>query len=262
MSTEKLQVLQVTDTHLFGSAQAALMGVNTLHTFDSVLNVIRNNFNHADSMVITGDLSQDGSPESYHFLKDRLATLNMPNYWLCGNHDQPELMHSINPDAMQKVVSLGSWQIILLNSHVANEVHGYLSPTELNLLNQALTNNPDKHSLIALHHHPTAINSQWMDDIKLHNTNDLGDILEQHNNIKGIIHGHIHQDIEYSFCGIPVMATPSTCVQFAPKSDRFRVDAIQPGFRVLDLYIDGTFDNQVIRVRDIPSDIDLHSSGY
>jgi Icc protein len=42
-----------------------------------------------------------------------------------------------------------------------------------------------------------------------------------------------------------LMSTPSTCVQFLPKSDDFVLDTLPPGFRTLQLHADGRIDSQV-----------------
>ncbi|WP_067514418.1 3',5'-cyclic-AMP phosphodiesterase [Endozoicomonas ascidiicola] len=262
MSTKKIQVLQITDTHLFASSHSALMGVDTAATFEAVLKMVKSDFYQAQCVLVTGDLTQDDSADSYHYLKDALSDLPMPNYWLCGNHDREDLMNAISPAAMKKKVELGNWQILLLNSQVPNQVYGHLEESELAFLSKELAQNPDKPTLIALHHHPAPINSQWMDNIMLKNPDEFAAVLNNHKNIKGIIHGHIHQAIDYTFCGIPVMATPSTCVQFAPESNHFQADTQQPGFRVIDLMPDGTIETQVIRICDQPMEIDLRSKGY
>ncbi|MFK0569707.1 3',5'-cyclic-AMP phosphodiesterase [Endozoicomonas sp.] len=262
MSTARIRVLQITDPHLFADASATLMGINTSATLDAVLAKVHSDFQAIECLLVTGDLTQDDSEASYRHLTEKLSTLKAPGYWLCGNHDQPGLMTAVNPSAMKKQVLLGKWQILLLNTRVDGEVFGYLSDSELALLDSYLAQEPDKHCLLALHHHPAPINSQWMDSSMLKNPDDLALTLSQHSNVRGIIHGHVHQARDYEFCGLPVMATPSTCVQFAPESDEFLADTRQPGFRVLDLMPDGQIESQVIRISDESMKINLESKGY
>ncbi len=262
MNTSRIRVLQITDPHLFADPTATLMGINTSETLDEVLAKIMNDYQEIACLLVTGDLTQDDSETSYRHLEAKLSKLDAPQYWLCGNHDQPDLMEAINPSAMQKRVTLESWQILMLNTQVEGEVFGYLSQTELDLLDTYLKQAPEKHTLLAIHHHPAPINSQWMDNIMLKNPEDLAQVISQHTNVKGMIHGHVHQAKKYDFCNIPVMATPSTCVQFAPGSDDFQADTKQPGFRVLDLLPDGQIETRVVRVGEEPMKVDLKSSGY
>ena len=257
-----MRILQITDPHLFANPDATLMGVNTSATLDQVLGILKSDYLDANCLLVTGDLTQDHSAASYRHLKEKLAPLNMPYFWLCGNHDQPALMNEINPTAMEKQVMLGQWQILLLNTQQDGEVFGHLSQIELEFLDRCLSENQHQHSLLAMHHHPAPVNSRWMDQIMLKNTDELTRILARHHNIRGIIHGHVHQARDYQLASLPVMATPSTCVQFAPHSEQFRVDTLQPGFRVLDLLPDGKIATHIVRVSDEPLEIDLSSKGY
>ncbi len=252
----------MTDPHLFADPGSTLMGINTSATLDEVLAKIQKDYRELDCLLVTGDLTQDDSAASYQHLKEKLSTIHAPSYWLPGNHDQPHLMKAINPSAMQKQVILDNWQIVLLNTQVEGKTHGYLMETELELLNTCLHQESDKHTLLALHHHLVPINSRWMDQSVLQNPNDLARVITGHDNIRGIIHGHVHQARNYQFYDIPVMATPSTCVQFASESDDFQADTRQPGFRVLDLLPDGQIITSVARVADEPMKVDSRSNGY
>lgn len=253
MGTSRFRVLQITDPHLFADPISTLMGINTSKALDNVLTKIVNDYQEIACLLVTGDLTQDGSKESYLNVEAKLSKLNTPNYWLCGNHDQPDLMEAISPSAMQKRITLGNWQILMLNTQVAGDASGYLSEMELKLLDTYLKQSPEKHTLLAIHHHPTPINCRWMDDIMLKNPEGFAQVISQNTNVKGIIHGHVHQARKYDFCNIPVMATPSTCVQFAPNSDDFQADTRQPGFRVLDLLPNGQIETRVVRVCNKPT---------
>lgn len=59
-----------------------------------------------------------------------------------------------------------------------------------------------------------------------------------------------------------LMATPSTCIQFAPGSNEFSIDGQAPGYRWIDLYPDGTLDTHVRRAEDYVFTVDLDSQGY
>jgi len=58
------------------------------------------------------------------------------------------------------------------------------------------------------------------------------------------------------------MASPSTCVQFLPKSTAFAVDHAAPGYRWLSLFEDGRIETGVERLDEIPGAVDLASAGY
>ena len=243
-----IKVLQITDTHLFADPSARHKDVDTAATLGRVLAIIERDHQNAACLLVTGDLSQDETQASYHRLDALLSALGMPCYWLAGNHDQPELMAAANPAALQTQLMLGSWQILLLNSRVDGESYGYLDDAQLQMLTAGLQQNPDKHTLLALHHHVAPVNSPWMDSTSVKNADQLAQVLAPHSNVRGIIHGHVHQARDYTFADLPVMATPATSVQFAPDCDEFQVDSLMPGFRVLKLHDDGKVESEVVRV--------------
>ena len=256
------RIIQITDPHLFANADGKLKGVPTRKSLNAVLERIKAQYNDFECLLVTGDLTQDGSEASYQYLKEALTVFERPCFWLCGNHDEPEIMTQLFPEAMEKRVEMNNWQILLLNSQVYGSIHGHLAETELAFLEKNLAQYPQLNTLIALHHHPETIQSRWMDEIALDNPSELKRIINKYQQVKVIIHGHTHQHREYSLTKIPLLATPSTCIQFTPHSEAFQVDTLQPGFRVLDLRADGQFQSQVIRLTDFPLTIDEASNGY
>ena len=262
MNTRKNRILQITDTHLFADPQGHLMGVKTLSSLDAVLERIQDEYSDFNGFLVTGDLSQDKTRQSYQLLKDRLDVFGKPQFWLQGNHDNTETMQGINSEAMIQRVAMGRWQILLLNSQVPGQPHGHLKESELKRLEEYLWSHSNSHSLIALHHHPESINSLWMDKIGLDNAGALQEVLMSHSNVKGIVHGHVHQAREYSLDDVPVLATPSTCLQFLPESTEFSVEPAMPGFRVLDLLETGEIESLVVRLDDFALGLDLSLNGY
>ncbi|TPD49001.1 MAG: phosphodiesterase, partial [Thalassolituus maritimus] len=72
-SAETLRIVQVTDTHLFGDIGGKLLGVPTYDSMHAVLSQLDAFPFQADAMLVTGDLSQDGSEQSYRLLDDAMA---------------------------------------------------------------------------------------------------------------------------------------------------------------------------------------------
>ena len=78
--------------------------------------------------------------------------------------------------------------------------------------------------------------------------------------------GHVHQQVDKLHIGphgeIPLMATPSTCIQFKPLSSYFALDQLQPGYRLLELAGDGSIRTNVYRVPGNRFSPDNEASGY
>ncbi|MEB3359126.1 MAG: 3',5'-cyclic-AMP phosphodiesterase [Synechococcales bacterium] len=245
-------IAQITDTHLFADPRQTSKGIPTNESFATVLAHLRQMPRLPDVLLLTGDLSQDETPESYRLLWEAIAPLQIPTYWIPGNHDDPRWMGEIldrPPFSLEKRVKIGNWTLLLLDSQVLGAVHGFLSDASLEWLDQQLQVTDTRPALIALHHPPLSVGSAWMDGISLENQAAFQEILHRHPGVRAVICGHIHQELDEVRQGIRYLATPSTCVQFVPKSQEFAIDGDRfPGFRLLTLHDAGDLTTEVIRV--------------
>ncbi|HBH7052520.1 TPA: 3',5'-cyclic-AMP phosphodiesterase [Morganella morganii] len=263
-----VRILQITDTHLFAGETDTLLGINTLHSYHAVLDAIVKQQLPADLIVATGDLVQDQSTRAYQRFTDGIARLPAPCVWLPGNHDyQPSMAQELAAAGISssKQVLLGDqWQILLLDSQVQGVPHGELSDDQLIWLDNCLAQQPDRHTVVMLHHHPLASGCTWLDQHSLRNSHMLAEVLTRYQNIEGILCGHIHQDMDVMWNGIRMLATPSTCVQFKPHCTNFTLDTAAPGWRYLELTTGDSpsLTTQLFRLDTDEFSPDLGSDGY
>lgn len=259
-----IQFIQITDTHLIEAEDGHLLGLETLNSLECVLNSVKADDMPFDFFVMSGDLSQDGSLLSYQRLQTALLPFNVPSFWFAGNHDCMENMQTVcqGTEHLNNIIRTKHWQLVLLDSQVEGSVFGNLSDEQFNLLETALDERPDLHTLISLHHHPIPMESGWMDRIGVKNGDRLMEIARKNSNVKCILWGHVHQESDRTVDGIRMLSTPSTCVQFKPYSEQFGVEKAAPGYRYIELHPDGTFDTEVSRVEGVEFEIDLSVKGY
>nr|WP_259651485.1 3',5'-cyclic-AMP phosphodiesterase [Pseudomonas sp. NCCP-436] len=257
-------LVQLSDSHLFGETDGRLLGMNTGDSLRRVVEQVRQEQPRIDLILATGDLSQDGSLASYQRFRQLTASLDAPIRWLAGNHDEPPPMEMAcaDSDLLDPIFDLGAWRVILLNSSVPGSVPGRLAESQLTLLERALSEAPQRYHLICLHHHPVPIGSKWMDPIGLRNPEALFAILDRHPRARALLWGHIHQEFDQQRGHLRLLASPSTCVQFAPGSEDFQVGNEAPGYRWLRLNPDGTLDTGVSRVTGIDFEVDYSVRGY
>lgn len=265
-SGASIRILQITDTHLFTGKHETLLGVNTWASFNAVLNAVAAENCHYDLIVATGDLAQDHSVEAYQHFAEGIARLAAPCVWLPGNHDyQPAMFTTLAASGIagQKQVLIGDrWQAVLLDSQVFGVPHGELSDYQLEWLECAMAAEPQRHTLILLHHPPLPSGCSWLDQHSLRNPHMLDTVLQRYPLAKTLLCGHIHQELDLNWHQRRVLATPSTCVQFKPHCTNFTVDAEAPGWRWLDLYDDGRMETKVQRLSTRIFNPDLDSEGY
>ena len=263
---ETVQLVQLTDTHLCRLRGGTLLGMDTDHSLQAVINLVQKERPVIDLLLGTGDLSDGGVGSAYERLQDYFDQLTPVNYWLPGNHDDRAAMEAVAaiPARLCKEIRLPRWQILLLDSQIVGHVGGRLGEAELMLLERSLAaaQKEGRHTLVCLHHQPVAIGSAWLDQQRVADADAFFKVLDRYTGIKAVLWGHVHQEIDRIRNGVRLLASPSTCVQFAPGSERFKVDDQPPGYRWLELHSDGRFDTGVSRVWDTHFTVDLDSGGY
>ncbi len=232
------------------------MRVNTLQSFHSVLNLIK--LEHQDISLIlgTGDISHDGSADSYNTFIKLINKLGAPFCWLPGNHDRAEVMYDQSDANLLPSKSIGSdsWRILLLDSHVQGQVYGLVAKTELSFLRDELSNCVEPYVLVVLHHHVLPVNSAWMDRLAVRNAAEFQLHIGQSSRVRGVLCGHVHQEVDQIENGIRFLGSPSSCFQFQPASMEFALDDKPPGYRWLKLNDDGSIDTGISRVNERPLD--------
>ena len=259
-----LAFLQITDTHLFSDREKDLLGIKTVQSFEAVV-AHASKYNQCHAVLSTGDISQDHSTLSYLAFSKHIKKLNLPCYWLPGNHDmQPLMVKSLlaQGHAQTKVIESEHWQLILLDSQVEGAPHGLLSGEQLQFLQQTLETNSNKHTLICVHHHILPVGSAWLDQHILKNSDVFLALIKPFSNVVGVVSGHVHQAGDRLQGGVRFITTPSTCVQFKPNSDDFALDSVAPGYRYLKLKANGEIETLVERIDKDAFSVDAHATGY
>lgn len=261
----ELSILQLTDAHLFAEENGVLLGVRTAESFKAVLESILNQGMPFDAVIMTGDISQDYSAESYQRFAHLISVLGAPVYFVPGNHDDGPLMYRLFSRLgvnTQRHLVCGNWQFVFLNSEVYAVPHGWVQKEELAFLKECCDRNPHLHTVVCVHHLPHLVGSRWLDTQTMHNQDEFNAFVSRLPNVRLVLTGHVHQEYDRTFGAIRYIASPSTSIQFEPLSHNFALDLQGPGWRYLTLRMDGSVQTEVFRLprgRFIP---DLGVGGY
>ena len=179
--------------------------------------------------------------------------------FLQGNHDEVAAMTSelLNDHIKnQRSSDNGDWKLLFVNTKVEGASHGYVDEEELNWLRETLEQSQStaQSILLAMHHTPLRLCAS--SSCQLHNADELLQLLSNYPQVKGLVAGHTHNDIEAEHEHFRIMTTPSTMLQvthnqkegFKTNSEFWnyhQADTTRHGYRVLDLQVDGCFTSEV-----------------
>ena len=217
-------ILQITDTHIV--PEGALVS-GRLDTFAALTRLIeritsiQHQIDAIDAILISGDLSDNGSPESYDRIKSLLEPLGLPLLMIPGNHDARAPMRATFCDQfaadgpLDWVQKIGDLTVIGLDTLVEGAREGTLAPSSLAFLKTQLKNAKDAPVLLAMHHPPFQTGVKFLDDIGLTNRDAFCELLADHAGPLRIICGHIHSMTVADVGGHVAISAPSPCSTFA-----------------------------------------------
>jgi 3',5'-cyclic-AMP phosphodiesterase len=177
-----------------------------------------------DVLVVTGDLADFGRIEEYQHLRRLLAPLAMPYYLLPGNHDERSALRAAFPEhaylrQWQPYVqyAIDDWplRIVAIDTVIPGEGGGRLDHVRLDWLERTLSAEPQKPTLVIMHHPPFVTLIGHMDRIGLDGSDRLESIIARHPQVERILCGHLHRPIQYRFGGTIASTCPSTAHQVA-----------------------------------------------
>lgn len=246
-----LKIIHISDCHLGDSPHTVYKNINPFQSLNSIKQHIRTHQTNIDVVFATGDLSQTGNVESYQLLSKIFNDWDASLFCIPGNHDNPLIMKrhfDFTPIDQLHTISINDFLFILINTRVENQEYGCITEIDLNSIDTICSENADKSIAVLIHHPPIKIQSEWMDKIGLSNGDTLMNRLTQQKNIKFLLHGHCHQEIDIQIEKIKILGTPSTCYQFKPRTLTMEIDDAFPAYRVISLDEKMNISSEIIRV--------------
>jgi Icc protein len=226
---DSLKVVQISDTHLFAQG-ANLWGVDTNNTLNKVVEtLISTEFHDTDFILLTGDLSQDETPESYKHFITLFQNCSIPVFWIPGNHDDLDIMSTVFTKlptfSSPEVIELKHWIFIFIDTKLDGAIPGYIKPCTLQTIRNQIEEADKKNKSITLvmHHHPLLVNTPLIDKYPVKNREELWELISD-SRVKLIITGHVHNDYSYMHQGVTVECSPATCLQFSKGADSLQIE--------------------------------------
>ncbi len=176
-----------------------------------------------DALLVSGDLTDNGAPEEYRRVRELLEPLGLTPHVLPGNHDLRGPLREAfgvpgeGDEPVSYAVDLGPLRLVCLDSTIPGAEGGSLDGGRGEWLDAALAEEPDKPTVVALHHPPLHTEIPTFERIGLapESRADLAEVLSRHPQVLRIVAGHVHRAIVAELAGRAVVTVPSTYLQAA-----------------------------------------------
>jgi 3',5'-cyclic-AMP phosphodiesterase len=217
--------LQLSDIHLAPPGQL-LAGVDPMRQMRQVLTRIRELDVTPAFIVISGDLTDDGSAEGYEVVNKVLQELSAgptPVLLALGNHDHRAVFRRVvlgevcSDDQCPYYYSqvIDGLRVIVLDSIIPGDAAGALGATQLSWLESQLEVPASRGSLIVLHHPSRLLApAHHYPAFIVREAADLEAIVARHRDrVVGVLAGHSHQANSAPFGGTLHVTAPAVLCQ-------------------------------------------------
>ena len=195
-------IAQLSDTHIggphAGSGERLSMAISEINAMGRP----------PDLVLLTGDLTHDGTTAQWDEVRSRLAELLPPWEAIRGNHD-----HDLPALAGHRTTEAGPLRLVLLDT--SREV---FTTDDAAWLDDQLRSDP-RPTIVALHHPPFETGIWWMDSIGLDGQRRFEDVVRRHAHVLKVLSGHVHRAIQTQWGSCSLWVGPSTAVAVAVDLD-------------------------------------------
>lgn len=216
-------IAHISDFHIRIDHQAVAGGFNV--RAQALINELNACIHPIDLVVMTGDLTENGSDEEYALADALLSQLRFPLIIIPGNHDRvPAFLRrfagrfGVSPDPITAngLTLFQGLRLLALDTTIPDEIHGQVDADTLAWLAEALSAEPNTPTLIFMHHPPMPTGIPAMDRLGLrYGADTLGALLRQHGQVVAIFCGHVHRPVTTVWNGVYVAAAKSSSVSFS-----------------------------------------------
>jgi 3',5'-cyclic AMP phosphodiesterase CpdA len=153
-----------------------------------------------DLLLVTGNITSNGSIESAMHARELLDTLDFPYKLVCGPNDDRRTTLTVFDHAcgnevggvVSYMVEGFALRLIGLDSLGHNGTGGHICQKRLNWVNDRLAENMTQPTAIFMHHPPMKTGIAKIDEDGFNNAEYFGQLVAHYSHIKAIFCGHIN----------------------------------------------------------------------
>lgn len=253
-------IAQISDTHIAEPGRKTLGIAPMQANLQRVVAHINQQDPAPDVVLISGDVTDNGTPEQMANAARILAGLNAPFFVIPGNHDTRAALWSEFggtacpsrvDDFIAYVVNGYDMRLIGLDSTIPDAPGGELCDTRLDWLEARLAEAPTRPTLIFMHHPPVKCGVLETDHDGFIGAERLADIIAKYPAVERVLCGHIHLATFTGWQGTIVATCPSIGMRLGldlsmTRESEFLLD--DPGYMLHHKSDQGVLISHVIRV--------------
>ncbi len=217
-------IAQLSDLHIgFAGRGADCLNSKRLECVLKTINKMRK---QPDMIIISGDLVDPGTEWAYRDLKRQLQAIDLPVFLALGNHDRRDAFFKVfnhyrpQDGFLQYTIEDWPMRIIVLDTLDENRHGGSFCKVRARWLDKALSEQPERPTLLVLHHPPVPSGINWLTARRDEPwVKRLEEVVSAHPNLKHLIAGHIHMGFFTGFAKTSLSVTPAIAPQLALELD-------------------------------------------
>lgn len=234
----KIRILHISDIHLTNQGES-IWGVNTMEHFHKLVEEIKS-LPNINAIIISGDLSNDGSRWSYEYADSVFSQLGIPTYVCMGNHDNfVSLNKHIRYCKNIRELQVNNWGILFLNSVIPdtdnpekNKARGEVGIEQLRLIKES-SRKYDNVAVVL--HHPVIETGGWLDRRILENRKEFIEYVEACGNVRLLMYGHIHCYTNFVKHGILYTSAPAVSYAYDNRLMKFEINYGAEGYNLIEI---------------------------
>ena len=213
-------IAQISDTHILARESAHPAAQQRADCLRRCIEDI--NDQQPDAVIFTGDTVQHGQPEEYARLRELLAPLETPLYLIPGNRDDNGALRTAfadqpylpsNGDFLHYTAEDHALRLVALDSTFPGERKGVFCPARQAWLDAALSDQPNRATLLFIHHPPFDVGDHYMGGYRRpEEAEALAEVVGRHPQVERLLCGHVHCLVERHWAGTRASIMPSIAV--------------------------------------------------
>ncbi|MGB2202910.1 MAG: phosphodiesterase [Pseudooceanicola atlanticus] len=243
--------VQITDTHIVVPGKLAYGRSDTADALRRAVETINAKlplWDGIDCAIVTGDLTDHGTPKEYAHFLSIMEGLALPWLAIPGNHDQRGAMREAFADEpwmsregpVQWVRDFGSFSVIGLDTLLEGAHFGMLCDEGMEFLETTLSVIGDQPVIVATHHPYMHTGIPAMDADNLRNGASVISRLEAHPGPVRMLSGHVHRAVNGQIGRVSCQISPATChaVLTDHRARRHPQLVLEPGYVTVHRWIE------------------------